>query len=73
MKGTKVYTALDVFRFIHIGYMRYDDVKNIYIYIIYAIPMLLKLFRAPLIDRMQIYSINVYVYNIYMYVYRMFI
>lgn len=30
MKGTKVYTALDVFRFIHIGYMRYD-VKNIYI------------------------------------------
>lgn len=31
MKGTKVYTALDVFRFIYIGYMRYD-VKNIYLY-----------------------------------------
>lgn len=70
MKGTKVYTALDVFRFIHIGYMRYD-VKNRYI--IYAIPMLLKLFRAPLIDRMQIYSINVYVYNICVCIYRMFI
>lgn len=45
MKGTKVYTALDTY---------WKHASRCQKYMIYAIPILLKLFRTPLIDSMQI-------------------